>query len=104
MYSMLGRQVVAWMVMLLTGCLLASCRQAPTQAIAEDDAITSFVAKHWAFPVPPQGEPPADYSPLEASLDPQQCGICHPQQYKDWQTTLTPRHESGDYGEMVNSR
>lgn len=103
MYNILGRQARIWMLILAVSCLMVSCRQAPTQVVAEDDAITSFVAKHWSFPIPPQGRPPADYSPLEASLDPQQCGICHPQQYKDWQTTLHSHAMSpGIYGQMVN--
>lgn len=103
MYRILGRQVWVWILMLIASCLMASCRQAPTQAVAEDDATTAFLAKHWSFPIPPQGEPPPDYSPLEASLDPKQCGICHPQQYKDWQTTLHSHAMSpGLYGQMMN--
>lgn len=102
MYHILGRQAARWIVVLLACCLMISCRQAPNEAVAKNDAIASFVAKHWQFPVPPQGKPPADYSPLEASLDPQQCGICHPQQYKDWQTTIHSHAMSpGIYGQMV---
>jgi hypothetical protein len=79
-----------------------SCRQVPQEAVADKDATTAFVAKHWQFPIPLQGEPPAHFSPLEASLEPQQCGICHPQQYQDWQTTLHSHAMSpGVYGQMV---
>ncbi len=103
MYNMLGRQAASWILVLLTCSLMMSCRQAPNEAVAEDSVIASFVAKHWQFPVAPQGEPPPDYSPLEASLDPKQCGICHPQQYNDWQTTLHSHAMSpGIYGQMVN--
>ncbi|ETX08996.1 multiheme c-type cytochrome [Candidatus Entotheonella palauensis] len=102
MYHILGCQATRWILAFLICSLMVSCRQTPNKAVAENDAIASFVAKHWQFPVPPQGEPPADYSPLEASLDPQQCGICHPQQYQDWQTTLHSHAMSpGIYGQMV---
>ena len=102
MHLISGWQAAILLVALLTCSLMTSCRQTPNEAVAEPEAIASFVAKHWQFPVPPQGEPPPDYSPLEASLDPQQCGICHPQQYQDWQTTLH-RHamSPGVYGQMV---
>lgn len=50
--------------------------------------IAAFLDRHWQRPLPPQGTPPAGFSPLEASLAPQDCGTCHPQQFKDWQTAL----------------
>lgn len=103
MYHILGRRATIWTLILLISSLTMSCRQAPpSEALAQNEAVASFVAKHWQFPVPPQGEPPPEYSPLEASLDPQQCGICHPQQYKDWQTTIHSHAMSpGIYGQMV---
>jgi hypothetical protein len=102
MHLIMRRQTAIWILVLLTCSLMIACRQAPNEAIAENDAIASFVAKHWQFPVAPQGEPPPAYSPLEASLDPQQCGVCHPLQYQDWQTTLHSQAMSpGIYGQMV---
>ena len=95
-------KVVSQVLMVLICGSMISCRQAPNEAAAQHEAITAFVAKHWQFPIPLQGEPPAAYSPLEASLDPQQCGTCHPQQYRDWQTTLHSHAMSpGVYGQMV---
>lgn len=47
-----------------------------------------FLAKHWQHPLAPQGNPPAHFSELEASLSPQACGQCHEQQYQDWQYSL----------------
>lgn len=47
-----------------------------------------FLAAHWQHPIAPQGEPPANYSALEASLAPQDCAACHPQQYQDWKKSL----------------
>ena len=50
--------------------------------------IGEFVTKHWRFPFAPNGQPPKGFSPLEASLDPKDCGTCHPVQFNDWKTTL----------------
>lgn len=59
--------------------------QADTQ-LSESEA--TFLKGHWPENIPPQGNPPATYSKLEASLQPKNCGECHTQQYRDWQTTL----------------
>src|SRR5436309_9328506 len=44
------------------------------------DAIREFLDRHWRRPLAPQGPPPARFSPLEASLQPEACGTCHPVQ------------------------
>lgn len=44
-----------------------------------------FLRHHWARPIPPQGRPPARFTPVEASLMPESCGTCHPAQLDDWQ-------------------
>jgi hypothetical protein len=59
-----------------------------TQSTTGDKQITDFLQRHWQDPLPAQGDPPAQFSPLEASLDPKSCGVCHPAQYRDWQTSL----------------
>ncbi|MGH7356193.1 MAG: multiheme c-type cytochrome [Candidatus Rokuibacteriota bacterium] len=51
------------------------------------DAIDDFVARHWKQPLAPQGSAPARATALEASLHPEACGACHPQQYADWRTS-----------------
>jgi hypothetical protein len=103
MRHILRRRAALQLLVLLTCSFIISCRQAPDPANAGDDAIMSFVAKHWQFPVAPQGEPPPTYSTLERSLYPEQCGVCHPQQYRDWQTTIHSQAMSpGIYGQMVN--
>lgn len=43
--------------------------------------------KHWDFPIPSQGPPPKNFSDIEASLNPDDCGTCHETQYEDWKTT-----------------
>ena len=52
------------------------------------DPVPEFVRRHWRQPLPPQGPPPARFSPLEASLQPEACGACHPVQHGDWKTSL----------------
>ena len=51
------------------------------------ESVESFVARHWRQPLAPQGPAPARFSPLEASLEPEACGTCHPAQLADWQTS-----------------
>ena len=57
--------------------------------ISQQDKL--FLDQHWQTTIPLQGETPADFSDIEASLDPASCGLCHEQQYKDWQTTFHAR-------------
>ncbi|MBI3027887.1 MAG: hypothetical protein HYY64_00025 [Candidatus Rokubacteria bacterium] len=47
-----------------------------------------FLRRHWARPIPLQGNPPARWSPVEASLLPESCGTCHPAQLADWKGSL----------------
>jgi hypothetical protein len=55
---------------------------------AGGDAVEDFVSRHWRVPISPQGPPPARSSKLEASLEPEACGACHPAQLADWSTSL----------------
>ncbi|HJP19365.1 MAG TPA: hypothetical protein QF468_12015, partial [Nitrospinota bacterium] len=50
-------------------------------------AVDFSFEKHWKFPISPQGPPPKNFSDLESSLDPDDCGTCHETQYEDWQTS-----------------
>jgi cytochrome c554/c'-like protein len=56
--------------------------------VVDADPIADFLARHWRSPLAPQGAPPAHYTPLEASLEPEACGTCHPVQYADWRTSV----------------
>lgn len=51
------------------------------------DRIAAFLQQHWAFPISPQGRAPASYTALEASLNPESCGSCHPKQYEGWRSS-----------------
>lgn len=57
---------------------------APTAVRIADDSVDEFLIAHWPDPLPPQGEPPAGFAALEASLAPEACGQCHREQYRDW--------------------
>jgi hypothetical protein len=52
------------------------------------EPVTDFVRRHWTAPIPRQGAPPKGWSALEASLEPRDCGSCHPVQYRDWRTSV----------------
>jgi hypothetical protein len=70
--------------------------------VAPDD-IQAFLQRHWQVPIPPQGSPPAAYSPLEASLHPKDCGLCHTQQFQDWRTSVHSRSMGpGVYAQMLD--
>ena len=67
------------------------------------DDVDAFVKHHWRLPVPPQGEAPAAFSPIEASLHPKECALCHRQQFNDWKTSLHSRSMGpGIYGQLLN--
>jgi hypothetical protein len=74
----------------------------PSPQATESDSVTRFLQHHWQVPIPLQGDPPTNFPPQEASLHPKDCGICHPQQYKDWQTSMHSRAMSpGVYGQLL---
>lgn len=65
--------------------------------------IRDFLVRHWASPIPPQGRAPARFTRVEASLDPQSCGTCHPAQYADWKTSLHAKAMgAGLMGQLVD--
>ena len=39
---------------------------------------------YWQLPLQPQGDAPFDWSKLERSLDPPDCGQCHAREYEGW--------------------
>jgi hypothetical protein len=55
---------------------------------ADTPIVESFVARHWRGPLAAQGPAPARYTPVEASLRPEDCGSCHPAQLADWRTSV----------------
>lgn len=71
----LGLSVGAWVV-------------SDSPSAADDQAQIEFLRRHWQAPIPPQGRPPAHFSPMEASLDAEGCAVCHRSQYEDWSSSL----------------
>ena len=83
----LNRRSHTWLLLtlpLLLG-LLSGCGEKPGAD------IEVFLEHHWVEPLPPQGTPPATFSAQEASLDPQDCGQCHTEQYEGWRQSLHSR-------------
>lgn len=63
---------------------IALCAGAlPAAALGSGD-VGAFLDRHWQRPLASQGLPPTGFSALEASLAPQDCGTCHPDQYRAW--------------------
>jgi hypothetical protein len=52
------------------------------------DPVAVFLERHWNKPLSAQGTPPPSFTPTEASLSPQACAECHPDQHRDWRTSL----------------
>ena len=53
----------------------------------DDQPYRAFLKRHWQVPIPSQGKPQLRFSPLEASLDPESCAVCHRPQYDEWKTS-----------------
>jgi Cytochrome c554 and c-prime len=90
------------------GFRLRAARAAVTSAVllgtaaAGADGLQDFLRSHWRLPLAPQGAPPARYSPVEASLNPEACGTCHPTQYADWrESTHAAATGPGVEGQLV---
>lgn len=74
-----------WMATLI---LISGWCSAETAPVDTQLSVDAFLQQHWQRPLPPQGTPPASYSPSEASLSPKDCATCHAEQYNDWRTSL----------------
>ena len=79
------RRVACVVSALLRGLVAAS---AVVLLIGLAPGAEDFVLRHWRQPLPPQGPPPSRFTPLEASLQPEACGACHPVQHGDWRTSI----------------
>lgn len=67
------------------------------------ESVEDFLQRHWDRPLPPQGRPPARFSPLESSLDAESCATCHPAQAEDWKQSLHSRAMGpGVLGQLLN--
>lgn len=71
----------------IVAALLIACDRAPS-TLPAGDGVEPFLARHWSDPLPPQGVPPAGYTPVEASLAPDDCAHCHEAQWQQWRGSL----------------
>jgi hypothetical protein len=102
----LGRRLALTALLLL----LSSDRPAlghPGRPARISPAEQEFIRDHWRRLIPPQGTAPARFSPLERSLAPVSCGTCHPDQFRDWQSSVHAKSMgpgiSGQLAEMIKS-
>jgi len=84
----------------LAALLVAACS---TEESVQVGGADSLLIGYWDLPLAEQGDTPEGWSVLEQSLAPEDCGQCHPDQYRDWSTTLHSRAFSpGLVGQLVN--
>jgi hypothetical protein len=56
-------------------------------AVAQSSGGGVEASKYWQQPLAEQGDPPKNWSQLEQSLAPADCGRCHAAQFAQWQTS-----------------
>ena len=84
----------------LASLLLIVGASAPAGGDAAADK--ALLDRYWRTPIPPQGVPPARFSPVEKSLATASCGTCHPAQLADWKTSFHARSMGpGVAGQLV---
>lgn len=66
----------------------AAAPERPAGWLDREQTLGPFLSAHWQIPVPAQGPVPAGWEPAEASLAPEVCGACHPQQLADWKQSF----------------
>lgn len=70
--------------------------------VAGVDAGAAMPADYWRLPLGPQGAPPPEWSDVERSLAPKDCGQCHADRFEEWQTSLHAKALSpGLVGQLV---
>ncbi len=63
-----------------------NAQTSPSLSVRQD--IEEFFRNYWQTPIPPQGSAPTPFTVVEASLKPESCGSCHPDQYRDWKESF----------------
>lgn len=53
-----------------------------------DRAADQFQLEYWRKPIPPQGPAPATHAEPARGLQPEDCALCHLQQYQDWRDSF----------------
>lgn len=74
-----------------------------TLSLSLDQDIEGFFKAYWQRPISLQGVPPTSFTEKEASLRPEACGSCHPEQYADWKESLHSKALGpGPWGQVVD--
>lgn len=73
--------------LLCAGPLAAAAAPLP----AAEAAAEAFLRPYWETPIPLQGPAPEGYAAPARSIAPEQCGLCHYQQYLDWRESWHAR-------------
>jgi len=80
----------------------AAAMTAPGEGTERDRTLGPFLAAHWKLPIAAQGDPPGGWTPTEASLRPQDCGSCHPEQHAQWSSSLhAGAYSPGFAGQLI---
>ena len=75
----------------------------PPTNLSVDQSIEDFFTAYWQRPIPLQGLAPALFTEKEASLTPEACGSCHPQQYSDWKESVHSKAMGpGPWGQIID--
>lgn len=103
-----ARLAATTLLVLATGCGAATQADPPTPepgpgaGLSREEVLGDFLVSHWELPIPPQGDPPAGWSPLERSLAPRDCGACHPAQLEQWRSSLhASAYSPGFSGQLI---
>lgn len=88
--------------LIATTAAVALAASSSNERWSQEGQLT-FLRSYWQLPVPLQGKAPPRFSPLEASLDPEHCGVCHQKQYDEWKTSLHSKTMGpGPFGQTVD--
>jgi hypothetical protein len=80
----------------------SSAMKAPAEGTERERALGPFLAEHWKLPIAAQGAPPEGWSAAEASLRPDDCRACHPQQHAQWSSSLhAAAYSPGFAGQLI---
>ncbi len=98
-------RVSRWVVLVAAALGPAACGEAPPPVAVPgaDREAEQFLARHWARPLAPQGEPPVHAEAHGIDLTPGSCAGCHAAQFDDWRTSLHAHAMGpGVLGQLVN--
>jgi hypothetical protein len=102
-----ARRLACTLLVLALAPCGAGCRAGETPAPGppgvSSEVLGPFLTQPWnPLPLPPQGGPPPGWAEAEASLDPAICGAGHPQQLREWESSLhAAAYSPGFSGQLI---